>query len=301
MNYLDLKKHIALVFCVLALPACLLNDMRPTDETETNLILKRGDLVISNGGTSSIVVLDSSGRYKGDIIDLVNGSESIWGLHWDGALEVLYFVVDGSDRVMAFDNETGITRSLITNINLNGNLRGIVKILSGDLLIVESNVIERFSPNGIRKTAGGWPKALQTAGSGMAKLNNGGFVLCSTGTDRVGTYTSEGLLVDIRASGIAGTTDAISCSSDGSKVAVAWSGTADTIQILSPNLDTIEMTYSDVGILGSPSGVAFLNNGNLVVTDAVNHHIAELNKAGELVRIMESPVINIPRDIAVIR
>ena len=120
-----------------------------------------------------------------------------------------------------------MTRNPLTNTQLTGTMRGI--ILNGDLLISEGNTVERFTNGGTRITVGGWPKTLQTTGTNLISLSNGGFIHCSTGTGAVRAYDNAGTQTASAVSGIAGTTQVQACDvGPNGEVAVAYFGTTDT-------------------------------------------------------------------------
>lgn len=260
-----------------------------------------GDLVVSNSGSDAVLVLDAAGNYKSVAYNVVNSAESVYGLHWNATTNELLIAVDGADRVVAVSAADCKSRDVILDGNLSGNLRGLTRLASGDLLIVETSAIERFSWSGIRVTSGAWPKTLQTNSSGISAIPSGGFVLCSTGADVVRTYDDAGTQVATKTSGIAATTDAADCKvlADGS-IATVWSGTTDTLAIYPSNLGTEIMTFSDLGVLSTPGGMAQRSNGNILVLDRVLNWIVEISPLGALVGTLGDTVLSTPEYILVI-
>lgn len=272
----------------------------PTDETPS-ACFQSGDILVSNSGSDVVLVLNPDGTYKDIVYNVTNGSENIYGLAWSADTNEVLISVDGTDRIMAVSAEDCSERNLITDANLNGNIRGVAQLTAGDIVVVESNAVERFTSSGIRVTAGSWPKNLQTTGTNIFPLSDGGFILCSTGTDVVRTYDVAGTQVATRSSGIGATTDAAGCTvlSDGT-IAVAWSGTTDTVGIYSANLGTVVATYSNTSILSAPGGIAQRANGNLLVIDRVLNYIIEITSAGAFVNIIGDGVLSTPEYLLVV-
>ncbi|MCO5143220.1 MAG: hypothetical protein M9962_09040, partial [Oligoflexia bacterium] len=212
--------------------------------------------------------------------------------------------VDGTDRIVKVNLTRGSGSDSIFYMNtalLTGNLRNITRLTSGDILIVETSNIERFTAAGLRVTTGAWPKALQTVGTGLERIPSGGFVHCSTTTDVVRTYSDDGTQIATQASGIAGTTDVIDCAAapDG-RIAAAFSGTTDTIRIYtSSTLASVSCNFSDVGLVGAPAAIAFRPNGNLLITDSTNNTFTEIDTSCTLVQSFSSPFLATPTSLRV--
>jgi len=297
------SKYIFLASIGFSLVACQ-GKRLPIDDDDgiSNVIeAESGDIVVSNGGSDSVLLLDKNGNFKDVLLNVDNTSETVWGIEYLDDTDEVAVVIDGVDRVKAVSLSNLSARDLILNANLTGILKEITQLVSGDLLIAEASNVELFTINGVRITSGGWPKALQTGASGIDALDNGGFVHCSTTADVVRTYDSAGIQVATAVSGIAATTDSVACIElKNGNIAVAWSGTTDTIQILSADLSTVIASYSDTGQLGSPSGLAQAKNGNILIGDAIFHHIVEITQSGNFVKTLAGALINTPRDLLVI-
>jgi hypothetical protein len=202
--------------------------------------------------------------------------------------------------VVAVSAEDCSNRNVVVDINLTGTIRGITQLTSGDILVSETNNIERFGSNGNRVSSG-WPLAAQTGATGLSALANGGFVHCSTTTDVVRTYSSAGVQVATRSSGIAGTTDAMDCfvMSNGN-IATTWSGTSDTVSIYNSSLSPIA-SFSNTAYLAAPGGIAQRpSGGNLLVVDRVFNVIVELTTAGVYVNTFGSGLLSTPEFILVV-
>jgi hypothetical protein len=253
-----------------------------TDEDSS--LIQTGDIVVSNAGADSVLLFDSAGKFKDVIyeLDTTNG-EALTGISENTVTGEILIAVDGTpDRVVAVKKSDLSSRDYIKDItNFTGTIRGVTYLTSGETLVVETSNIEKFDSLGYRVTAGGWPKALQTTGSGLDALSGGGFVHCSTGSDVIRTYDATGTQVATVSSGITGTTDAIDCKAnvDGSIIGV-WNGTTDTVRSYSSNLATVNWSYSNLSILPTPSGVAVRANGNVLVLDSVLNHVVEITFDG---------------------
>lgn len=251
---------------------------------EDRSLIKSGDIIISNQGTDSVLLFDSSGKYKDVVYDLptANG-EAITGISENTLTGEILIAVDGTpDRVIAVKKSDLSSREFIRDANLTGTIRGIAFLTSGDTLVTETSNIEKFDLIGYRVTTGSWPKALQTTGSGIDAISGGGFIHCSTGSDVVRTYDATGTQVATVSSGIAGTTDAADCKADSAddSVIAAWSGTTDTIRKYSANLGTTTWSYSSLSVLSTPSGIAVRANGNVLALDSALNHVVEITFDG---------------------
>lgn len=297
-----MRTLILLFLIICCLSSCkvpfVLEDPKPTT---SNFTMVPGDIVVSNTGNDSLILLDSDGNFKDTLLDVVNGSETIYGIGWLESTNELIVTVDGSDRVMAISAFDGEVRTFITNANLAGTLRGITQLTGGDILIIESNNVERFTTNAVRVTSG-WPiTGIMTTPEQIDALSNGGFVACSRGTDEVRTYTSAGVQVNSTASGVGGTTDGYGCieMTDG-RIATVWVGTTDSVIIFNAALSSAVATYSDTSLLGNPRGIAQAKNGNLLIVDATLHHIVEIDTTATFVRTLGSSTLSTPQHIFVI-
>lgn len=277
------------------------SDSTTTDSEEPAAdCIVSGDILVTNSGSDALVVLNSDGTFKSVPFYVSSATENLYGITWSSLTNEVLIVVDGVDRVVALNPVDCTTRTAIIDTNLTGTLRGITQLTSGDILVSETNNIERFGSNGNRVTSG-WPLAAQTLASGLSALSNGGFVHCSTTTDVVRTYNSAGTQQATRSSGIAGTTDAMDCftMNDGS-IATTWSGTSDTVSIYNSSLSPVA-SYSNTAYLAAPGGIAQrANGGNLLVVDRVYNYIVEITTAGALVGTFGAGVLSTPEFILVV-
>lgn len=302
------RKKIPLIFFIpllfSTLIACKSDESIDEDTTpEEEACFESGDIIVANSGSDAVTVLDSSGNFKRNAYTVnTSQGENFYGLDILASTgELLVSVDSGADRVMAIDPDTCAARIHISDVNLTGNLRGITQLVSGDILVVETSAVERFADSGVRITSGSWPKTLQTTSTQVSAVGAGGFVLCSSGADVVRTYDDAGTQLATRASGIAGTTDAMGCFSMlNGYVATAWSGTTDTVSIYNANLSSSLFTYSNPSVLGAPGGIGQRANGNLLVVDRVLHYIVELTGEGVFVGTLGSGLLNTPEHVLVV-
>lgn len=294
---------VSIFILVMGTASCS-NDLKEQDSTTTSTddskCIESGDIIVSNSGSDAVISLDSEGNFKKVIYNLLNGTENPYGVAWSSVTDEVLVVVDGSDRVMAISADDCSSRIFVADTNLTGNLRGITQLDSGDVLIIETNNIERFSSDGYRVSAS-WPKALQTTGSDIFKTSGDGFAHCSTGTDVLRTYDSTGTQLATTSSGIAATTDAAGCAKlSNGNFAVAWSGTTDTVVIYDSTLSTVIGSYSNLSVLSTPGGITQDNDGNLLVIDRVLNQIVKLDATGNYIGIIGDGFLSTPEYIMVV-
>ncbi|MBL6989623.1 MAG: hypothetical protein ISR65_07585 [Bacteriovoracaceae bacterium] len=260
-----------------------------------------GDIAVTNTTSDVAILLDSTGAFKRVLYDVDNATETINGVGWLSSTEEVLVTVDGSDRVMAVSAVDGSVRTLILHPQLSGAIRGVMENIDGDILIIESNNLERFTTDAFRITTG-WPITnIMSTPQQVFPLSGGGFVMCATGTDRIRTFDSDGVQVDETASGIGGTTNSYGCVElDDGRIAGTWQGSNDSVVIYSSDLSTAEMTYSNTALLGNPRGIDFRANGNLLIADASFHYLVEITSAGDYVGNIGGSVLSTPNQVFVI-
>ncbi len=112
-------------------------------------------------------------------------------------------------------------------------------------------------------------------------------------------YTANAVIVGAAVvSGIAATTDAFGCIelTDG-KIAMAFSGTTDTIRTVSAAMTGIATVYSDLAVLASPRTLTQALNGNILVVDSVYNQIVEITTSGIFVRTLGGSIIGTPNAV----
>ncbi len=294
------RLNLFILLCFAA--GCLGSEKVPETFTDpVNYLIQPGDLVVSNSGNRDVVLLDSNGTFKATLLNL-GISDTPKGIAFNQATKEILVAVDGGDRVTGIAATDGAISDFINETtNLSGTLDGIAQLPGGDILIVETNAIERYSSSGVRITTGGWPRNHMTTNTQVTALSSGNYLVGSSGTDQARIYNNAGTQVfTTTSSGVAATTDIFGVIplADG-RNAIGWSGTTDTIQIRSADLATTAASFSNTTVLGNPKGMAQKPNGNLLIVDATANHIVEITLTGSLVDTYGEG-INTPNHIFVV-
>lgn len=301
---MKLFNAIVIILTISFILGCKQEDAIPTKSNQTNLI-KPGDIVAVNGTSRSLILLDSNGGYKAVLVDLDNIAESIYDVAFKKDTQEIIFTVNGSARVGAVSVVDGTYRTLISDANLSGTLKGLTQLNNGDILVSELNNIERFTTNGVRRTIVSgvtWPNTLggtSTSAEQLFATADGGFIVCSSGSDNVKRYTQNAVIVGSAVvSGIAGTTDAFGCIElANGRIAMAFSGTTDTIRTVSATMTGITTLYSDLAVLAAPRTLSQTLNGNILVIDSVYNQIVEITTTGTFVRTLGGTILGTPNAV----
>lgn len=275
----------------------------PTTSSSSYLI-KPGDILVVNTTSDSLLHFDSDGNYKGVLYDLDNVGESMYGIAWKSDTKEIIFTVNGAPRVGAISVVDGTYRNLITDTNLTGTLRGLTQLPGGDILVIETANVERFTTAGVRRTSVSgitWPNTFSgtAAPEQIHTTTNGEIILC--GSANVNRFTQNAVRVGAAVvSAIAGTTAANGCieMSNGS-IAVAFSGTTDTIRTVGAGMTqaSIATIYSDLAVLASPRWLTQTLNGNLLTVDSVFNQIVEITTSGTFVRTLGGSLLGTPNAV----
>lgn len=275
----------------------------PTATEPENLIMP-GDLIVVNMTSDSLLHFDSNGAYKGVLYDVDNIGESIYDVAWKADTQEIMFTVNGSPRVGAISVVDGTYRSLITNANLTGTLRGLTQIPGGDILVIETANVERFTTAGVRRTSVSgvtWPNTFSAtaAPEQIVTTSNGELIIC--GSANINRFTVNAVRVgEAVVSAIVGTTAANGCVElDNGSIAVAFSGTTDTIRTVASGMTqaSIASIYSDLAVLASPHSLTKALNGNILTVDTVFNQIVELTSTGTFVRTLGGSLLGTPNSI----
>jgi hypothetical protein len=242
--------------------------------------LVSGDVLVASQASGQVLVFGADGLYKKVAYTVSVPTDRIVGLAWNATHSAAMVLVDGNDRIDAIAKTDGAVATVLQTAELAGNLRGLTQVASGDVLILETSIVERFRPDGSR-LAFNWPKSLQSTPRSIAPLADGGFVLCSSGSKVVRTYNDDGSLRASASSGVTGTQDAYGCAqlSDG-RIVTAWSGMQDTVQIRSADLMQNLAEYRDPIGLSSPSCLHILEDDSILVCDRLTNSLVELGPTG---------------------
>lgn len=254
----------------------------------SNLFINRQELI----GVSYIDRELESYNFKTSsqksITKLSRTSDTAKGSVWLKDTFELAVALDGKDRIIAIDAVDGTTRDLVVDGNLNGVLRSMTQLEDGDLLIIETNNIERYSTDGLRRTTG-WPLAIDS-GTQIRTLSTGNFVVCAGGAvDQVRVYDPDGVLL-FSDSGPGGT-DARGCEelSDG-KIVVSWSGIIDQIWVYNFDLTAGKVLVDnlDISIMPSPNSLAVDARDNIYVADTTYNYILKFDSSGKFINTFGS-------------
>ncbi|MES2529235.1 MAG: hypothetical protein V4598_19265 [Bdellovibrionota bacterium] len=300
-------------FTLLLLTSCLM-DEKPK-ETNSQLLVSRGDIVAVSFNTDSLVAFNANGTLKSVLYTLPNTADSIGGIGWLDSTNEILIAVDGApDRIDAISIVTGTARNFYLNTtNFTGTMLGIAQLkgASTDVIATEGTTLERFNSSGIRRTNGAnWPLTIaapHTNHQQIIGLSTGNWLSCSgtaTATTRITTaaFTTAPTLVST-VTAPAGTTLAQGCNelSDG-RVIVAWAGAAtDIITLYSSTLtggvnivNNIQSTFAD------PRNVAIGEYDEIYIPDATRNMIVQIDTAGTVVREFGNSVLNSPRGLLVV-
>lgn len=303
---------LSLLFLCLLFSSCILKNESPIESSSNDVnLIQSGDIIVTNAGNDTIVLLDDNGNYKNSIVDSQSDSQLIFnGLAWDSTNKKVLFNYDHLtavyDAVKSIDLYDGSVSTLITNNQLQGVLPGLARLTGGELLILEgTNTAEKFLANGTR-SGNPFLATLTTNVADINPLASGGFVTCSSGTaNTVRTYNAAGVVQATATSAAPapslGALAATGCLQDSlGQIIVAYSGATDAVRVYNTAMSSIVWTFTDTNVLQTPGKLAIAKNGNILVTDTGFNHIVEISPAGALVRVIGGAVLSTPNNILVV-
>lgn len=309
-----LSRIIPAIITLFISSSCIISSDSPieTSSNDVNLI-QRGDIIVSNINTDSIVLLDSEGNFKETLVDSpIDNTLLLTGLHWDSVNEEVLYIHDSTtntlDAIKAISLFDGSVRTVLSNNQLGAVLPALARLSAGDLLIVEQNsTAEKFNSSGVRQGAP-FTAALTATVADIAPLMSGGFVTCSSGTaNTVRTYNLAGVVQATATSATPvpslGALAATSCVQDQTSgvIYVAYSGATDAVRAYNSTLTTVLWTFTDTNVFTTPGRMSLRPNGNILVTDTAFHHIVEIDTNGALVQVLGGTVLNNPAHITVVK
>lgn len=300
------------IVCLLILTSCLLKNESPIESSSNDVnLIQSGDIIVTNAGNDTIVLLDENGIYKSSLVDSQSDTALIYnGLAYDTANDQILYINDHTtafyDAVKAINLYDGSTSTVITNSNLTGTMPGLARLTGGELLVLETTTTaEKFLANGTRSGAP-FIATLTATVADINPLSNGGFVTCSSGTaNTVRTYNAAGTVQATATSAAPvptlGALASTSCIQDSSgQIIVAYSGATDAVRVYNSTMTTTVWTFTDTNILTTPGKLALRSNGNILVTDTGFNHIVEISPSGALVRVIGGAVLATPNNILVV-
>ena len=83
------------------------------------------------------------------------------------------------------------------------------------------------------------------------------------------------------------------------RIVGAWNGTTDTISLWSSDYVTRANIYSDIAVLSNPRGIAQRSNGNILIAEATNNYIIEIDVSGNYIATLGGAILNNPTSIFV--
>lgn len=304
---------IPFITLLLACASCIISSDSPLESSSNDVnLIQIGDIVVTNAGNDSIVLLDENGVYKTTLVDSQTDGTLIYnGLAYDDINKEILFTYDSTsaalDAVKAIDLFDGAVRTVISNSNLSGVLPGVARLTGGDLLVLETTATaEKFNSSGVRQGAP-FTAALTATVADVTRLVNGGFIVCSSGTaNTVRTYSLAGVVAATATSASPlpslGALAATSCTqaADGT-IYVAYSGATDYVRAYNSTLTTVLWTFSDTNVLTTPGKLAITPSGSILITDTGFNHIVEISDQGSFVRTLGGAVLATPNNIVVVK
>lgn len=290
MRIIKLKNLCLALITATFFSSCITDEAKELN-TGDYLNIASGDILVLSNSTRSVVQLSSNGQYKDTLFVAPVGS-TMKTLTWDpfGKNVLVGYVYSSAVRIMKiapisknyseFSSSSSLTTSLSTMIPGEGDF----------IYTTTSAIARKLSAQGVYKTGGGFPfnPGLGGTVSQLGLMSASRFIVCSTTSPFLKIFhnTTTEAISTAGLSTATGTTQATGCAQLGNgNIAVAWSGTTDTVSIYNPSdFSTALYTYTDTSILGSPKWLAVKSNGNLLALDSVSNLIVELNTTGEFVQ-----------------
>lgn len=297
--------------------SCILSSDSPIESSsdEVNLVQK-GDIVVTNSGNDSIVLLNDDGSFKATLVDSITDAAILFNaLIYDTLNKTIIYNFDHTtnsfDAIKKLDLYEGEATTLISNGNLNSTLQGLARLTNGDLVVLKNTtLIEKFNALGQRVTVN-FPLTYPAATTvDVAPMINGQFMVCSSSTtNTLRTYTAAGVINATPVVTSTSPTPALAASgmssciqaADGT-VYVVYS-TIATVRAYNSAMTTTLWTYTDSNTLtaGQTSKIAIRSNGNLLIADRGYDHLLELTKDGAFVGVIGGVGLSDPLNIAVVK
>jgi hypothetical protein len=293
--------------------SCLLSSESPIESSSNDVnLIQSNDIIVTNSGNDSIVLLDENGNFKRALVDSPTDATLIYNaLAYDSANDQILFNNDSTtaslDAIKSISLYNGTVSNVIQSSNLNGILPGLARLVDGDLISIEgTTTLEKFDSDGVRVGAP-FASALIANLIDLNPLASGGYIVCSTATaNTVRTYNAAGTLQATATSAsptpTLGALAASGCTEDSQgRIIVAYSGATDAVRAYTSNaMTTVDWTFQDTNYLTSPGKVAVRPNGNILVTDTVLNHIVEISPDGAFIRLIGGAVLATPLNILVV-
>ena len=304
MNFLTVFFRSLLLLPLLS--SCLV-DEKPK-ATSSELLVARGDVVVSTLNTDSIIVFDKDGNVKRVLYQFPT-ADAIGEMAWLPSTNEILVSINGTpDRIDAISVETGAVRSFYSNTSFfTGTPAGVAYLkTSGDVIATEGATIERFSNLGLRETFGAiWPTNVHANSTQIVGLQDGNWLSCSS-SQGVRIYPDNfttALTVVASVTGPVGSTTAQGCNelSDG-RIVVSWAGgAADYVYLYSSTLTSPTiLVNNNQSLLSNPYGIAVNEDDEIYVVDGTRNVVVKMDSSGTVIKEFGNSILNAPRNILVI-
>ncbi len=270
-----------------------------------------GYIVVTNTTFRNAVLMSPTFSYVRTLYQAGAGDVP-WGIGYFDANSIL-LSVEGLDRALKVNMNSGAVTTLISDVNVTGTMRGIARMTGGDIIVVDqgaTNQVERFTVdtdgNSSTRVTAGWPSTQGTTVVGLWPTASNTFLSCSTGTDTVrvnnnaGTQTlSASATAPVPSLGAAH--DVVACISDSAgRIAVAYNGATDSVRVYNSTLAATQCTYTDAISMPNPSALAVRANGNFLIYDNTNMAVIEIDSSCTLVATYSSTFLHTVNQMMVI-
>lgn len=306
-------KVLLIVIMGLLASSCLIGTDSPIESSSNDVnLIQTNDIIVTNSGNDSIVLLDSNGNFKNVLVDTQTDATLIYNaLAYDSVNDQILFNNDSTtaalDAIKSISLYNGTVSTVITTSNLNGVLPGLARLVDGDLVTIEgTTALEKFDSDSVRVGAP-FASGLTANLVDINPLSNGGYVVCSTATaNTVRTYNAAGVLQATATSAnplpTLGALAATSCFEDGEgRMVVVYSGATDYVRVYTDtSMTTVDWSFSDTNVLTTPGKASVRPNGNILVTDTAFNHIVEITANGAFLRTIGGAGLATPLNILVV-
>ena len=243
-----------------------------------------GNIIIVSGGTVArtatpfprheIIEFSPNGSYKSTLYSALS-TEFLMGAAYRSSDDSLLVAVDTTDRVdrIPFSNRIPVL-NLLDVVNLTGvTMRGIAVLNDGGSLIMESTTsIEKYTSAGVR-IAVNYPKVCGAVNlMHVRKISGGRWVMVCTGltsgTDAPRVYNDDGTAGTPTT--FSGAPCGVNC--DPSDIVELPNGNfvvsmqiTHSLEMFGPTGTYLGRAFLDTTVLQTPSAMALLKNGNIIV------------------------------------
>lgn len=262
-----------------------------------------GYIVATNTTFRNVVLMDPNFNYVRTLYQAGPGDVP-WGVAYFDSNNIVVSV-EGADRVVKVNLNTGVVAQLISDANLTGSMRGIARLSGGDIIVSEgATTIERFAIGtdglSVSRVTGGWPVTHGATTNNVAALSTSNqFLSCSITTARTVRVNNDAGTQVYSASATApaptlgAAHDVTGCIADSAgRVAVIYSGATDSLRVYDSTLATTQCTYSSATNIPNPGALTVRANGNFLIFDNTNMAVVEVNSACSLVATYSSNYLN---------